>query len=129
MHAKYILWGAAVELCPRNSGEGNLGKLVYDSAAIDHITSIFAKVDSGEGDLGALVNRTEVYDNLSAIADDLASVSANLRAGRGTVGKPLSDDQLYVDLQRAVELVIKSLEEYREAAPVTTFTSVLFGAF
>lgn len=112
-----------------NSGEGNLGKLVHDSAAMDHITSIFAKVDSGEGDLGALVNRTEIYDRLAGIADDLSEVSAGLRAGRGTVGKLLVDDQLYVDLQRAVELVIKSLEEYREAAPVTTFTSVLFGAF
>lgn len=112
-----------------DSGEGNLGKLVHDSTAMDHITSIFAKVDSGEGDLGALVNRTEVYDRLASIADDLSEVSAGLRAGRGTVGKLLVDDQLYVDLQRAVELVIKSLEEYREAAPVTTFTSVLFGAF
>jgi phospholipid/cholesterol/gamma-HCH transport system substrate-binding protein len=112
-----------------DAGEGNLGKLVHDSAAMDHITSIFAKVDSGEGDLGALVNRTEVYDRLASIADDLSEVSAGLRAGRGTVGKLLVDDQLYVDLQRAVELVIKSLEEYREAAPVTTFTSVLFGAF
>jgi phospholipid/cholesterol/gamma-HCH transport system substrate-binding protein len=112
-----------------NSGQGNLGKLIHDSEAIDHITSIFAKVDSGEGDLGALVNRTEVYDRLASIADDLSEVSAGLRAGRGTVGKLLVDDQLYVDLQRAVELVIRSLEEYREAAPVTTFTSVLFGAF
>jgi phospholipid/cholesterol/gamma-HCH transport system substrate-binding protein len=112
-----------------NSGEGNLGKLIHDSEAIDHITSIFAKIDSGEGDLGALVHRTEVYDRLASIADDLSEVSAGLRAGRGTVGKLLVDDQLYVDLQRAVELVIRSLEEYREAAPVTTFTSVLFGAF
>ena len=112
-----------------NAGEGNLGKLIHDSEAMDHITSIFAKVDSGEGDLGALVNRTEVYDRLASIADDLSEVSAGLRAGKGTVGKLLNDDQLYVDLQRAVELVIRSLEEYREAAPVTTFTSVLFGAF
>lgn len=112
-----------------DSGEGNLGKLIHDGAAMEHITSIFAKIDSGEGDLGALVHRTELYDRLAGIADDLSEVSAGLRAGRGTVGKLLVDDQLYVDLQRAVDLVIRSLEEYREAAPVTTFTSVLFGAF
>jgi phospholipid/cholesterol/gamma-HCH transport system substrate-binding protein len=112
-----------------DSGEGNLGRLIHDGAAMEHITSIFAKIDSGEGDLGALVHRTELYDRLAGIADDLSEVSAGLRAGRGTVGKLLVDDQLYVDLQRAVDLVIRSLEEYREAAPVTTFTSVLFGAF
>jgi phospholipid/cholesterol/gamma-HCH transport system substrate-binding protein len=112
-----------------NSGEGNLGRLIHDGAAMEHITSIFARIDSGEGDLGALVHRTEIYDRLAGIADDLSEVSAGLRAGRGTVGKLLVDDQLYVDLQRAVDLVIRSLEEYREAAPVTTFTSVLFGAF
>ena len=36
---------------------------------------------------------------------------------------------LYVELERALGLITRSLEEYREAAPVTTMTQVLFNAF
>ena len=93
------------------------------------IESIVTKIDEGQGDLGLLVNERQVYDKLSQIADDLSVASAALREGQGSLGKLLYTDELYDDLRRALELVIRSLEEYREAAPVTTFTSVLFGAF
>ncbi len=112
-----------------NSGEGNLGRLVVDDTAMKHIESILQKVDVGEGTLGLLISKPDLYEKLSQVADDLAGASATLRESKGTIGKLLNDDALYQDLQRAVELIIRSLEEYREAAPVTTFTSVLFGAF
>jgi phospholipid/cholesterol/gamma-HCH transport system substrate-binding protein len=112
-----------------NAGEGNLGRLVVDDQAMQRIESIVTKIDEGQGDLGLLVNEREVYDKLSQIADDLTVASAALREGEGSLGQLLYSDELYGDLRRALELVIRSLEEYREAAPVTTFTSVLFGAF
>ena len=112
-----------------NSGEGSLGRLVVDSTAMDRLQSILTKIDEGQGDLGSLINKNELYDKLSQVADDLTVASAALREGQGSLGKLLYSDELYDDLRRALELVIKSLEEYREAAPVTTFTSVLFGAF
>lgn len=111
-----------------NSGEGNLGRLVADDAAMKHIESVAAKIDSGEGTLGQLISKSEIYDKLSKVADDLASASSSLSESKGTIGRLLNDDTLYKDLQRAVDLIIRSLEEYREAAPVTAFTSVLFGA-
>jgi phospholipid/cholesterol/gamma-HCH transport system substrate-binding protein len=112
-----------------NAGEGSLGRLVVDPSAMDHLQSILTKIDEGQGDLGKLINESAVYDKLAQIADDLTVASAALREGQGSLGKLLYSDELYDDLRRALELVIKSLEEYREAAPVTTFTSVLFGAF
>ena len=39
------------------------------------------------------------------------------------------EEELYIEVERALGLITRSLEEYREAAPVTTMTSVLFGAF
>lgn len=112
-----------------NAGEGSLGRLVVDSTTADRLQSILTKIDEGEGDLGLLINKSELYDKLSQVADDLTVASAALRQGQGSLGKLLYSDELYDDLRRALELVIRSLEEYREAAPVTTFTSVLFGAF
>lgn len=112
-----------------NSGEGNLGRLVMDESAMKNLESILRKVDEGEGDLGAFISRNEIYDKLSAVADDLQVASKSLSESKGTLGLLINDDSLYQDLNRAVGLVISSLEEFREAAPVTTFTSVLFGAF
>jgi hypothetical protein len=40
----------------------------------------------------------------------------------------MSDD-IYQQIKAALLIVQRALEEYREAAPVTTFTSVFFGAF
>lgn len=112
-----------------NAGEGTLGRLVTDDAIATHIESILAKADDGEGLLGQLLTNEEVFAKLDQIATDLASASAALSEGRGTIGKLLMDDALYAQLQRALNVVTLSLEEYREAAPISTFTSVLFGAF
>ena len=112
-----------------NAGEGTLGRLVTDDAIADHVQSILAKADDGEGLLGQLLSNEEVVSKLDQVASDLAAVSTSLRAGDGTLGKLVMNDDLYVQLQRALNVVTLSLEEYREAAPITTFTSVLFGAF
>ena len=52
-----------------------------------------------------------------------------MRNGEGSLGKLLTDDGFYDEAKRAMALVTKSLEEYREAAPISTMTSVIFGAF
>jgi len=117
-------------------GKGALPMLVNDEKVAEDVRqaaqrfqSVVTKIDEGQGDLGLLVNERKVYDKLAQIADDLTVASTALREGQGSLGKLLYTDELYDDLRRVLELVIKSLEEYREAAPITTFTSVLFGAF
>jgi len=110
-------------------GEGTLGRLVVDDEIANRIQSIVTKVDEGQGTLGKLLTNDEVYDKLSTIANDLAVASEALRNGDGTLGRLVFDDALYRQVERALNIVTQSLEEYREAAPTTTFTSVLFGAF
>ena len=112
-----------------NAGEGTAGRIVNDPEIADRIESILAKADGGEGVLGRLLNDEELYAKLDQVADDLSAASAAIRAGDGTLGKLVMDDALYVQIQEALNVVTLSLEEYREAAPITTFTSVLFGAF
>ena len=41
----------------------------------------------------------------------------------------MNDRELYDEALVAVKLLTRSLEDYREAAPVSAFTGVLFGAF
>jgi phospholipid/cholesterol/gamma-HCH transport system substrate-binding protein len=112
-----------------NSTEGTLGRLIADGEIADRIESVLTRIDEGEGSLGRLLTTDEIYDDFAQVAEDLAAASAALRNAEGTLGLLVFDDGLYRQVEQALEIVTLSLEEYREAAPTTTFTSVLFGAF
>jgi phospholipid/cholesterol/gamma-HCH transport system substrate-binding protein len=109
--------------------KGTLGLLISDDAIATDVRAITAAVATGKGSLGRAVTQPELYDNLNLLAANLQEVSQTLREGQGTVGRLVMDDELYEELRKAMGIVTRTLEEFREAAPVTTFTSVLFGAF
>lgn len=111
------------------AGEGTLGKLINDSKLYDDLAIVSDRLANGEGTIGKLLTEDDVYEDLQKISDDIAALTDTLRNGDGTIAKLINDDQLYRDLQQVVGVALRSLEEYREAAPITTFTSVLFGAF
>jgi phospholipid/cholesterol/gamma-HCH transport system substrate-binding protein len=120
-----------------------LGALINDKelrdrvvAGIDSFVSFGEKLDKGEGALGMLTSDVETKEqvktliaNLSSTSEDLKVILADVREGKGTVGKLMADDSLFNDLRSAVAVLTRSLEDYREAAPITSFTSVLFAAF
>ena len=119
-----------------NAGEGTIGKLLANDEVYtklvqvaDDISAVSRALREGEGTLGKLMMSDEVYVRLEQVAENLAAVSSALRNAEGTIGKLVMDPDLYEQLDKAVGLITKSLEEYREAAPITTFTAVLFGAF
>jgi phospholipid/cholesterol/gamma-HCH transport system substrate-binding protein len=112
-----------------NRGEGTVGKLLVEDAIADDIATVARRLAEGEGTLGRLMAEDQLYRDLEAVAADLADVVATVRDGRGTVGKLVMEEQLYYEIVKAVGLLTRSLEEYREAAPIGTFTNVIFGAF
>lgn len=111
------------------AAQGTLGRLISDDAIASDVRAITAAVATGRGSLGRLVTQPELYDNLNELAVNLQEISRTLREGEGTVGRLVMDDELYEELRRAMGIVTRTLEEFREAAPITTFTNVLFGAF
>ena len=111
------------------AAQGTLGLLISDDAIASDVRAITEAVATGRGSLGRLVQQPELYDNLNELAVNLQEISSTLRAGEGTVGRLVMDDEIYDELRKAMGIVTRTLEEFREAAPVTTFTSVLFGAF
>lgn len=110
-------------------GEGTLGILVREDGIARQAEQLFGKLSSGEGTFGKLLASDEVYIDLKNISSDFAAVLAQVRSGQGTFGRLFMDEHLYTEIERAVGLMTRSLEEYREAAPISTMTSVLFGAF
>ncbi|MGI6497022.1 MAG: MlaD family protein [Kiritimatiellia bacterium] len=106
-----------------SSGEGPLGKIVYDESVASNLVGLIsnfriasadlsnftAQVTSGEGLLSRIAYDTafasdieEAVANLRIIAADLTNATARLQAGEGALGRLLYDDKLGDDLAGAV---------------------------
>ena len=118
-------------------GEGTIGKLlknntVHDDAKIlmANLREISEKLKAGEGTLGKLMSEdAAVYDDLNATLASVRSISESINAGEGTLGKLVRDAELYNETTSLVEDVRAAVDDLREASPITSFGSVLFGAF
>jgi len=141
-----------------NSGKGTLGKLLKDEeaydrmiAVVDNLKEITDKVNQGEGTLGRLMsdgtladdmektaaNLRDITDRLNAgegllgklMSSAMREISERIRAGEGTLGKLATDDALFDEAKLLLQEVRAAVDDLRETAPITTFTSIFFGAF
>lgn len=90
------------------SGQGSIGKLLYDQELYNRVNVIladFQKVThalaSGEGTLGALLYDESLYSDIRGTVKRLDSVVAGLQQGEGTAGKLLKDPALYDELKQS----------------------------
>ncbi|MFT7542062.1 MAG: hypothetical protein ACI9K5_003039, partial [Gammaproteobacteria bacterium] len=126
-----------------SEGRGTLGRFLKDDsmaddfqAAVQSISTFAKSLVEGEGLVARLINdpalsdqAAELVTNLRQTSVDLAAIIAHARAGEGTVGKLIMDEELYEEILTTVGLLTRSLEDYREAAPITALTGVLFSVF
>jgi len=119
------------------AGEGTVGKLlnddsVYDDAAVlmSNLRSVSDRIAAGEGTIGKLLNEDSgVYDNMDATMVAVREITESINAGEGTIGKLVRDAKLYDEATLLVEDVRAAVDDLREASPITSFGSVMFGAF
>lgn len=119
------------------SGEGTIGKLVQDQRLYDDATAIAANLKqvsdnlaSGNGMLGKLLSPDNTaYDDLAATLAALHTLSDSLAKGEGTIGKLMSDEDLYLEIKALVREARAAVDDIRETSPITTFSSIFFGAF
>lgn len=120
-----------------DKGEGTIGKLlqndeVYDDAQAltANLRKISDRLAAGEGTFGKLVSGdSSVYDDVGATMKSVRSIADSINAGEGTLGKLVRDDKLYDETTSMVEDVRAAIDDLREASPITSFGSVLFGVF
>lgn len=110
-------------------GEGTIGKLLADPAVADDVAVITHRLAQGEGTMGQLLTNEELYHRINGASQSLEEILRSIREGRGSLGRIVMHDDLYQDVKRALGVVNRSLEEYREVAPISSFSSVIFGAF
>ena len=84
------------------SGQGSVGKLIYDKQlyvnlndAIKQVQGILSDVNNGRGTLGKILKDEELYNKLNVSVDKLNSMVDGINAGQGTLGKLVKDPTLY----------------------------------
>jgi phospholipid/cholesterol/gamma-HCH transport system substrate-binding protein len=118
-------------------GEGTVGKLLKDDSVYENVHALTAnfreisdRLVAGEGTLGKLMSPdSDVYDNLGATMVAVRSITESINEGKGTLGLLVRDAKLYDETTLLVEDLRAAIDDLREASPITSFGSVLFGAF
>ncbi|MFT4648169.1 MAG: phospholipid/cholesterol/gamma-HCH transport system substrate-binding protein [Glaciecola sp.] len=110
-------------------GEGTIGRLLTDSTVADNLKAITVAIADGPGTLHSLVYESALYDQAVAILDDVDGFTAGLGNKDGTMYKLFNDDEAYTELMRALRTLTGTLEEAREAAPISAFLSLGFQGF
>jgi hypothetical protein len=107
-----------------NQADGTLWKFIEDDELFQRVMKATENIENST--VGKLISNDELYSKLSKVADDMSAATGALRNAEGTLGKLVMDRALYDEVSRALGILTRTLEEYREAAPLTTFSAILF---
>lgn len=91
------------------SGQGSLGKVIYDPALYNRLNStvaqfqsLVADVANGKGSIGRAIVSDELYTNANNTITKLNTIIDDINAGKGTAGKFLKDPALYDNANAAI---------------------------
>ncbi len=91
------------------SGQGSIGKLIYDPSLYNRVNStvnefqnLVKEISQGEGSLGKLINDDELYQKANGTIDKVNKMIDDLNAGNGTAGKLLKDPTLYNNANQTI---------------------------
>jgi phospholipid/cholesterol/gamma-HCH transport system substrate-binding protein len=100
------------------SGQGSIGKVIYDpslynrlNATVAQFQSLVNDVTSGKGSLGKLLVDDQLYRSANATIDKLNAIIDDLNAGKGTAGKFLKDPTLYNTANETITNVKKLTDD------------------
>jgi phospholipid/cholesterol/gamma-HCH transport system substrate-binding protein len=82
------------------SGNGSIGKLIYDESLYNRLNSSLNEVQKmisevSKGSVGKLITSDELYNKVKASVDSLDKIIDEVNQGKGTVGKLLKDPALF----------------------------------
>jgi ABC-type transporter Mla subunit MlaD len=104
------------------------------SESAGKIGELVSEARAGRGAIGKLFADPETEQQVqnivlrfSSIATDVAVIVEGARRGRGVVGLLFTDDQARRTAERIIDQVARAIDDAREAAPVSSVFSFLFG--
>ncbi|MBI4902367.1 MAG: MCE family protein [Acidobacteria bacterium] len=102
------------------SGEGNIGKLLYDDGIYRQVNSILAEVNktlavinSGKGSVSKILYEDGLYNDIRSPIQRVDRLLAGLEEGKGTAGKLLKDPAIHDEIQKnliTMRMVLEDLQ-------------------
>ena len=96
------------------SGQGSIGKFIYDpnlydrvNATVNEFKGIVDEVKNGQGSIGQLIASDEAYKKAMAAVDKINAIIDELQQGKGTAGLFLKDPKLYNNANETIANVRK----------------------
>jgi phospholipid/cholesterol/gamma-HCH transport system substrate-binding protein len=100
------------------SGQGSIGKVIYDPALYNQLNATVAEfkglvddIQSGKGSLGPLLTSDEAYKKAIAAIDKVNALIDDLQQGKGSAGKLLKDPELYDNTNKTIANVRKLTDD------------------
>lgn len=100
------------------SGQGSIGKLIYDPALYNRVAStvnefqgVIDQINNGKGTIGQLIHSDELYQKVNTAADKLNTIVDELNQGKGTAGRFLKDPTLYNNANDTIANVKKLTDD------------------
>lgn len=88
------------------------------------------KLNSDESMVGQLLAKdSALMEDLNVTVANLRDITTNVAEGKGTLGKLVYDDAIAVEAEAVIKDVRHIIDNLRDTAPVTSFTSIFFGGF
>lgn len=112
-----------------DEGTGTIGRLLNDGTIADEIEALIRTFNNPDGTIGRLINDPKLYEDVMQIVADVQDATSALREQRGVLGALVYDSQARDAVLQAINVLVGSLEEQREAAPIATFLSTVFLGF
>jgi phospholipid/cholesterol/gamma-HCH transport system substrate-binding protein len=91
------------------SGQGSIGKLIYDDtlykrldSTVSELQGVSNAISQGKGTVGKLIMSDELYNKANASVDKLNRIAEELNNGQGTAGKFLKDPSLYNNANQTI---------------------------
>jgi phospholipid/cholesterol/gamma-HCH transport system substrate-binding protein len=91
------------------SGQGSIGKLIYDPQLYNRVNATVAEfqglvndITQGNGSIGKLIENDDLYNKANASIDKINSLIDEVNSGNGTIGKFLKDPSLYNNANQTI---------------------------
>ena len=123
-----------------NRGDGTLGKLINDPklhddllAAVGEFRStadqakefianaqgMVAQVKAGQGALGVLLYDQQMAQDLKLTVSNVRDVSDKLTNGKGTLGRLINDDSLFIGVQGTLKKADRAMDGLNDSGPIS----------
>lgn len=120
------------------SGKGTLGRLfseddsIYEDlqSTLASLREVSGGLASGQGLLGRLLAEDDpMQQDLADAIAAIKGITESIESGQGSLGRLVHDDSLYEEAKLLIIEARAAIDDFRETSPITTFSSIFFGAF